>query len=132
MKRYILFTLVFSGVITACKKDNTQANLSLLRHKWQIVSLNGEVYRYVGKAGDYFNFGDDNKLVEFAGGNFDTSSYSLTGGGQTLSLHSIHNGIQSGSAFDLQIKVLSSSSLIVHYSTTPPAPVIYILDSLSR
>ena len=120
----LLATLIFS-----CRK-NSNNNLSLLQHTWRIISLNGEVYRYVGHPDDYYNFATDNKLYTFTGGTYDTSLYALTNGGQTLTLTAITNGKPANGSLSLNIYRLTADSLILHGCAT--VPVVCILDSLKR
>lgn len=125
-----VFMLIFTVVVASCKKDRDQVRLALLKHKWSVVSLNGEALRYVGRQGDYFEFRDDTILVEFVNGKYDTSAYSLSSNGQTLDLYSIKNGVRSDTTSSFDIQVLSTSSLVLNYSLRMPP--IFISDSLSR
>ena len=132
MKRLLtacILLLLLANAMTFCSKNNTSANLLLLQHKWNIVSLIGEVYYYKGAPQDYYDFRADSKLYTYMSGRFDTSAYTLANGGNTLMLYHIANGIQTPTNFPLNIKTLSSSSLVLENHATP---VAYILDSLSR
>ena len=98
----ICSAIAFALIIISCKKnDNT--NLSLLQHKWQVVSVNGEVYRYLGTALDYYNFAPDNFLYQYINKNFDTSNYSLLTNGRTLLLYHVVHGIKSSTPFTFNI-----------------------------
>ena len=81
---YIFFFLITGALLISCKKNNTQANLDLLQHRWQITSIHGEVYYYKGQPADYFDFGTDDTLIEYVNGHYDTAYYQLINGGQTL------------------------------------------------
>ena len=128
---FSLLLLLIAGwcLLSSCKKNSTPANPTLLEHKWQVVSINGEAMRYVGQANDYFNF-SNNTLVEFLGGHYDTLTYQLTNGGQTLDLSPIVNNSQTGYKFSLNILTLTDSRLILSGGLS--MPVLHILDSLSR
>jgi hypothetical protein len=132
MKRILtafVILLLAGNAIVSCKKNNPTGNLSLLQHKWNILSLNGEVFRYVGTTQDYYDFRTDNRLYTNTSGKYDTSAYALTGGGSTLLLYHISNGVQSPTAYPFTVTDLSSSRLVMQNHLTPP---LYILDSLKR
>lgn len=124
-----LLTLAAGFLPSSCKKDNTSADLSLLKHKWQIVSLNGEVFRYVGHANDYFDFRNDT-LIEFYDGHYDTLYYQLANGGQTLNFYPILNGSRTATGYAQNIRTLTGSQLIIFSNSS--SPIINILDSLRR
>jgi len=130
MKRILialtLGLLVFGPL--ACGKDNVSINLGLLRHKWNVVSINGEAFQYHGQSGDYYDFRTDNKLYTHSTGIYDTLAYVLINGGKSLQLYNIQNGQRLG-WYVLDIAKLSSSSCILHKCDGPP---FCILDSLSR
>ena len=132
MKRILIACVILSlagDAMVSCSKHDASGNLSLLQHKWNILSLNGEVYRYVGTAQDYYDFNVDKRLYTYTGGKYDTSAYALSGGGNILLLYHISNGVQSPAAAPFNITVLTSSSLVIQDHTNPP---VYILDSLRR
>jgi hypothetical protein len=127
--------LVTGCLLAACKKNNTPANLGLLQHRWQITSINGEAYRYVGQPGDYYDFGMGDTLIEYLSGHYDTAYYKLTDGGQTLDLYPVINSVSTSSPFNLSIKTLTSSQLIFGGQINPSSQVpmaLYLLDSLRR
>jgi hypothetical protein len=129
MKRiFSIAILILSLSAGSCKKENTQANLSLLQHKWSIVSLRGEALYYAGKPQDYFDFNTDSMVYYFVGGIYDTAVYSLSSNGQTLSLYAITNGIRTSSASNEEIDVLTNTQLVFHSSQVGFAT----LDSLKR
>jgi hypothetical protein len=119
--------LAVSTLISCKKGTGDNPNLAQLQHKWNIVSLNGEVFRYVGKSGDYFDFRSDSKLYQSWDGRNDTLSYTLSG--STVRLNQITNGVQQNPSFNLYIKKLTSSSLILYNNDNPS---VGILDSLAR
>lgn len=131
----ILVLFLFSGTATflslSCKKDNNATTLTMLQHKWQIVSLNGEAYRYAGHPGDYYDFGTSNQLVRFLGSRYDTLKYQVIDGGSTLRLYLIENNVQTGAIFNLVIESLTPSQLVLKNSGTT-SPTNYLIDSLSR
>ncbi|MEO8854713.1 MAG: hypothetical protein ABI359_13105 [Ginsengibacter sp.] len=119
--------LAFALMIISCKKnDNT--NLSLLQHTWQVVSVNGEAYRYLGTAQDYYNFAPDNFLYQYINKNFDTSNYSLLTNGRTLLLYHVVHGIKSSTPFTFNINSLTNKQLIL----SNHSGVVFALDSLKR
>jgi hypothetical protein len=130
----LLIQILLAGTATclsiSCKKNNS-ADLLLLQHKWQIVSLNGEALRYVGQPGDYFDFGTDKQLVRFLNNHYDTLNYQVIDGGSALQLFPVLNSVQTGGKLTLSIKTLTSGQLILSNSG-PTSPPIYLLDSLSR
>ena len=116
----------------SCKKsnDNVSKNLALIQHNWKIVSLNGEALRYVGEPDDYFNFSANNILYAHAGGNNDTSAYTLISNGNTLAIYSIMNGVKSQTPTNYTINVLSDTQFIISNSVS--SPPVNIIDSLKR
>jgi len=127
---YIFLFLMAGGLLVACKKNNTPANLGLLQHRWQITSITGEALFYRGQPADYYDFRTSDTLIEYVGGHYDTASYQLIDGGQTLDLYPVINSVSTGSPFALSVKTLTTSQLILSGGTT--IPVIHILDSLRR
>jgi len=131
MKRLItalgLVALIIGPV--ACGKHDVGTTLALLRHKWNIVSFNGEAYRYTGKPGDYYDFRADSRLYAYYGGLFDTLVYISINGGKSLQLYNIKGGKRLDGSFELDIEKLSSSVCILHKCQGPP---FCVLDSLSR
>jgi hypothetical protein len=116
-------------VLVSCKKNNDNAsNLELLRHKWMLVSENGEALRYVGNTDDFYDFAMDSKLYRHINKTNDTSFYDLLPKGKTLSLYQVTNGIKSATAIGFTIKTLTDSQLILSYSNG----IIFSLDSLER
>lgn len=127
---YSLLLILTAGIFpSSCDKDNPSSAHSLLEHKWQIVSLNGEVYRYVGHANDYFDFRDDT-LIIFYDSHYDTLYYQLTNGGKTLDFYPILNGSRSATGYAQTIQTLTASQLILFSNSTNPP--IQVLDSLRR
>jgi len=131
MKRLItavgLALLAFGPI--ACGKNDVATTLALLRHKWNIVSFNGEAFRYTGKPGDYYDFRGDSRLYAYYGGVYDTIVYIPINGGKGLQLYNIVNGKRQDASYELDIEKLSSSVCILHKCQGPP---FCILDSLSR
>lgn len=131
MKRHItavgLALLAFGPI--ACGKHDTGTTLALLQHKWNIVSFNGEVFRYTGKPGDYYDFRENGRLYAYFAGAYDTIVYIPINGGRTLQLYNIVNGKRQDVSYELDIDKLSSSVCILRKCQGPP---VCILDSLSR
>jgi hypothetical protein len=131
---YSLLLVLAAGYLpSSCKKHNTPApipdNLSLIKHKWQVVSLNGEALRYVGQPADYYNFGNDT-LIRSLGGQVDTLAYKLINNGLTLDIYPFKVTTIPTGAQTLSIQTLTDSRLILT-SSSFPIPVS-VLDSLSR
>ena len=118
------------NAMTFCSKKNPSVDLSLLQHKWMIHSITGEALYYRGIPQDYYEFGTNKVVISYVEGHYDTAAYSLTAGGSILQLFQISNGIPSPYSYDLSIKTLTSSQLILEYH--PSSPVIHGLDSLQR
>jgi hypothetical protein len=127
---YILLFLIAGGLLVCCKKNNTPSNLGLLQHRWQVTSITGEALFYRGQPADYYDFGTNDTLIEYVSGHYDTASYQLIDGGQTLDLYPVINSVSTGSPFALSVKTLTASQLILSASINQP--VIHILDSLRR
>jgi hypothetical protein len=115
-------------LIFACKKNNT-SNPSLLQHKWDITSLNGEAFRYVGNSSDYFDF-QNGQLIEYFGGKYDTLDYTFINNNMTLQLRTVTDNVVNSTPFDLTIITLTSNRLIL--TESPSMPNFPVLDSLSR
>lgn len=94
-----------------------------------LISHNGEALRYVGAAGDYYNFEINGTLNEHINNSLDTLVYNLSTDGQMLSAYSVINGIKSETPVIYKIEVLTTSSLILSGSSGSGAQ---ILDSLKR
>jgi hypothetical protein len=126
----IILTLGCVLIAIACKKSNhpSPSTLSLIQHKWMLVSHNGEALRYVGTANDYYDFNTDNKLYRFVDSVRDTSAYTLSADSKTVSLYPISNGVQSASPMNYSIKTITQNQFIISYASSP----IYVLDSLKR
>lgn len=122
-----IFFLATCAFIGACKKHNTaqETTASLLQHKWDITSINGEVFRYVGTSQDYFDF-ENGTLIQSYNGHRDTLIYAIINNGTGIELKTDSNVAM----YDLNIKVLTSNQLILGGPGT--IPTIYILDSLYR
>lgn len=128
LSRGLILLMAASCILSACKKHNDPVTLALLKHRWQVISLNGEAFRYVGKPADYFDFGNDT-LMEFISGKYDTFIYRLSNNDHTLTLFPILTGIAT-EQLKLDIRSLTGAQLILSGGvSTPP---INILDSLSR
>jgi hypothetical protein len=126
--------LVFILVTAACKKGNdsngSPGALSLIQHKWQVVSVNGEALRYVGVPGDYYDFRSDLFLYTLINTTYDTLVYRLLFDNETLRLYPVKNNIRSNDSLDCHIEVLDDHQFILTYGTnTPP---VFALDSLRR
>ncbi len=121
------FLLASFALICACKKHNTAAETaaSLLQHKWEITSINGEVFRYLGKSQDFFDF-ENGRLIEYYNGQHDTLGYTIINNGSAIELKTDSNVTM----YDLDIKVLTSNQLVLGGSGS--MPTLYILDSLYR
>jgi hypothetical protein len=128
-----LITAIALGLLAlgpmACKKNPSPGNLALLRHKWNIVSLNGEALRYVGRPGDYYDFRTDSKLYIHFGTVNDTDTYVLNNGGNTLQLYNTQNGSQVGAPTEWNIEKLDNSSFILRNCNNHPFCAV---DSLAR
>jgi len=131
MKRIITalgLTLLIFGPI-ACGKHDIGTTLALLRHKWNIVSINGEAFRYIGQPGDYYDFRADSRLYIHSANLYDTLVYKVIKGGTTLQVYYIQNGIRLDVPAELGIAKLTSTSCIIRNCNTHP---FCSLDSLSR
>ncbi|HXB44657.1 MAG TPA: hypothetical protein VNV85_11390 [Puia sp.] len=117
-------------LIISCKKTSTNGvdTLSLMQHKWMIISVNGEALRYVGTANDYFNFSTNGFLYEYMGSRYDTSAYTLLSDDITLLLYPVTNGVKSNIASNYNIKVLTSNQFIIASSNSN----FHSIDSLKR
>lgn len=82
----IVFVMVF---LFACKKDN--GNISITG-KWNVltdstfvgVGLGNHLVTYVGKPGDYFNFGSNGTIYTKESATLDTLSYKLVSNTQIV------------------------------------------------
>jgi hypothetical protein len=131
MKNLLIIVVGLVGLlIISCKKTSTGApdTLSLIQHKWMIISVNGEALRYVGTANDYFNFSTNGFLYIYMGSRYDTSAYTLLSDNITLLLYPVTNGIKSNVALNSKIKVLTNNQFIFAGSSG----VINSIDSLKR
>ena len=79
MKKIFCLIFLIQVTVTGCKKQqsNNTSELSLLQHRWGIVSVNGEALRYVGVPADYFDFATDGRLYSKIDMVLDTSAYTL-------------------------------------------------------
>jgi len=130
-KLYFVLLLVNTMSIFSCKKNhaNPPFNLSLIQHKWSLVSHNGEALRYVGVPGDYYNFALDNFLYRYINKVYDTMYYSLLSDNKTLSLYPAKNGVRTNVAMNYDIKILDSSHFVIESNI---GRISSILDSLGR
>ncbi len=131
MKKLLITLAGFFAIVPfSCKKNanDDAATLSLIQHKWMVVSINGEVLRYVGTPADYYNFDTDKILYEYVHDSYDTFAYSLQSGNHTLALYPIVNGVKSNTPASYEIKVLNDSQFIFGNSGVP----VVTLDSLKR
>jgi hypothetical protein len=128
-KLFITLAILFATATFSCKKDNngTMATLALVQHKWMLVSQNGEAFRYVGTADDYYDFKTDNILYKYANKNYDTLAYTLLKDNKTLALYPVMNGVKSTVPAKYTIKVLDTTRFV--FSNIA---LIYSLDSLQR
>jgi hypothetical protein len=110
---FYLFAAMVIGIF-ACKKNDPGivADLSLIQHKWQVMSLSGEALRYVGKAGDYYNFSTDNFLYIHVGNSYDTLAYVLLPDKKTLSAYVVVNGVRTNQASNYDIKVIDANRFV--------------------
>ena len=127
----VLITIL---TIVSCKKtkneDNSDSkNLALLQHKWSLVSRYGEVFRYIGTPGDYYNFTTNNILYMHIENRYDTGFYSLLPDGVDLSVYPIVNGIKSNTATKYYINILSDTQLVI---SSQVLPSVFFTDSLKR
>jgi hypothetical protein len=124
----ILF-LAAAAISASCKKHNPGADTSI-QQKWQLISLNGEAIRYVGKPADYWDFHNNDTLIQFIGGNYDTLKYQLINGGKTVVIEPFVLAFVD----TLDIKTLTSSQLILSGIGRPgyAGLSVHILDSLRR
>ena len=129
-KSTIVLMVSFVLIASACKKSSQQppSTLSLIQHKWMLVSETGEALRYVGTAVDYYDFNTDNKLYRFVDSTRDTSAYVLSTDSKTIALFPIVNGVQSSTAMNYTINSLTQNQFIISYASIP----IFVLDSLKR
>ncbi len=131
MKNIFIISVVLMGTfILGCKKTGGGAasTISLMQHQWMIVSVNGEALRYLGKAGDYFNFATDGFLYEHMSNIYDTAAYTLLADNSSLLLYPIINGVKSTVASNYKIKLLSNNQFIIGGTISN----ITALDSLKR
>ncbi len=131
MKNLFMILVGFVALlIISCKKTSTngQDTLSLIQHKWMIISVNGEALRYLGTASDYFNFSTNGFLYEYMGSRYDTSAYTLLSDDITLLLYPVTNGVKSNMASNYNIKVLSNNQFIIAGSNSN----FHSIDSLKR
>ena len=122
-------SLAACTLIFACKKNNSTNTADLLQHKWNITSLNGEAFRYVGNSSDYFDF-QNGQLIEYFGGKYDTLAYTFININLTLQLRTVTNNVVNSTPFYLTIITLTSNRLIL--TESPSTPNFPVLDSLSR
>jgi hypothetical protein len=131
MKNLLIIVFGLVGLlIISCKKTSTGApdTLLLIQHKWMIISVNGEALRYVGTAGDYFNFSTNGFLYEFMGSRYDTSAYTLLSDDITLLLYPVTNGVKSSIASNYNINLLTNNQFIIASSNS----IFHSIDSLKR
>jgi hypothetical protein len=102
--RQITVCLILLFVLS-CKKHNTTE--TALQHKWQITSLNGEAFRYVGKPTDFWDFRTNDTLIQSTSGTSDTVSYTLDNNGTILNIKSFAYSLK------LNITTLTNTQLIV-------------------
>ena len=129
-------TIVLITILTivSCKKtkneDNSSSqNLVLLQHKWSLVSRYGEVFRYIGTPGDYYNFTTNNILYTHIENRYDTGFYSLLPDGTDISVYPIVNGIKSNMATNYYINTVSNIRLVISGGISPS---LLFTDSLKR
>jgi hypothetical protein len=125
---------MFILVTITCKKadDSTdsQTTLSLIQHKWQLVSYNGEDLRYVGLPGDYYNFSTDLFLYTYTNTTYDTLIYKLLSDNETLRLYPVKNNTRLSDSSDYHIDVLDDHQFIFSWATSDPP--VFAVDSLRR
>lgn len=129
-KIIIIITIAF----ISCHKDDdntSSTKLSLLQHKWNLISRNGEVLRYVGTDSDYYNFAQDDVLYRNVAKNHDTSYYKLSPANDSiLLLYPVINGFKSDSATSYYIHNLTVTQLVVSIGAI--SPPVTLTDSLKR
>lgn len=123
--------ITFALAIFSCKKANNNSGntLSLIQHKWMLVSSTGEALRYVGLAGDYYDFSSDNFLYIHLSNTYDTIAYKLLSDNKTLSFYPVINGVRNNVATNYNIKLLNNNQFIL--STNFNVGFTY-MDSLKR
>ena len=132
MKNPFFTLLIILGMAAfSCKKvhNNPTADLSLIQHKWMLVSHNGEALRYVGTPDDYYNFSIDNFLYMYVGKTYDTMAYTLLPDNKTLSLYPVINGVRTSVATNYTIKMLDNHQFVLGTNFNM---VVSVLDSLKR
>ncbi|GGB18241.1 hypothetical protein [Puia dinghuensis] len=128
LSRSLILALAAGCLVTACRKHNTNPPPdSLLQHRWQVVSLNGEALRYVGKPADYWDFHYGDTLIQFISGKYDTARYTYDSAGKRLVLSPFAPWPY---ALAFNISTLTSSQLIL--TSANQQPNFPILDSLRR
>jgi hypothetical protein len=134
--KLLLPGLVFALILltVTCKKadDSSSAptTLSLMQHKWQLVSRNGEALRYVGLPGDYYNFSSDLFLYTYISTTYDTLIYKLLPDNETLRLYLVKNNTRSNDSLDFHIDVLDDHQFIFSWASNDPP--VFAVDSLKR
>jgi hypothetical protein len=118
--------VISTTLVLSCKKHDNPNPASTIQHKWEIVSITGEAYYYMGQPADYWDFRSNDTLIQFLRGKYDTSNYTLSNNGKTLAI-SEFNGVGVGLATN--VKVLTNSQLILSGTGSPSFP---LLDSFRR
>lgn len=127
LSRSLILALAAGCLVTACRKHNNNPPPdSRLQHRWQVVSLNGEAFRYVGQPADYWDFRKSDTLIQYISGKYDTMKYTYDSAAKRLVLNPI---APYPPAFVLDVRTLTSSQLILANNQQPNFP---ILDSLRR
>lgn len=128
LSRSLILALAAGCLVTACRKHNNNPPPdSLLQHRWHVVSLNGEVFRYVGQPADYWDFHNSDTLIQYISGKYDTMKYTYDSAAKRLVLNPF---APYPYALGFDVRTLTSSQLILAGANEPPN--FPILDSLRR
>jgi len=125
----LLAAIICSISIFSCKKSSN--DLSLLQHKWMVVSHRGEALYYEGTPDDYYNFGTNNMLYMHVSTRNDTSEYSLLPDQHTLLFYPIVNGVKTNTAVNFNIDSISGTDLILSH-TDNNNPTLHFVATLKR
>jgi hypothetical protein len=124
----LILLIIVTILVISCKKHNNPTLIATLQHRWQIVSLNGEAFRYVGKPADYWDFRTNDTLIQSINGTNDTVQYKLDNAGKVLNISTFAFSITAN------IKTFTNTQLIL--AGTSQGGYVNsagnILDSLSR
>lgn len=124
----LILLIITTTLVVSCKKHNNPTPIATLQHKWHVVSLNGEAFRYVGKPADYWDFRSNGTLIQSLNGTNDTVQYTLDNTGKVLNISTFAFSITAN------IKALTNDQLILagRYQGGYVNSAGNILDSLRR